>query len=195
MSAARRVGLFGGTFDPPHLGHLIAAEEVRDALQLDEVLWIPAGRPPHRPEGPVAPADVRVRLADAAIHGHDGFRVWDGETRRQGPSWTVDTLRALAEGASEPTEWTLIIGADQYRAFGEWREPEVVARLARLAVVSREGAGITPGEPRFPFHAVAIPRIDISSSEIRRRRKEGRSIRYLVPEPVRRIVEAEDLYV
>ncbi|MEZ4415127.1 MAG: nicotinate-nucleotide adenylyltransferase [Gemmatimonadota bacterium] len=195
MTPKRRVGLFGGTFDPPHLGHLIAAETVCETLGLDEVLWIPAGSPPHRAAGPCASAPVRLRMVATAIQGNPAFRIWAGETEREGPSYTIDTVRTLrAQGYAEDS-LSLIVGADQFQVFSTWKEHGTLRELVRLAVVSRDGEGGPPEAGEAGIDPVPIPRIDISSSDIRRRRRERRSIRYLVPEGVHRIVEDEDLYV
>ncbi len=187
----RRVGVFGGTFDPPHHGHLIVAADAFEALSLDRLLFVPAGNPPHR-TGTAAAAVWRARMVEAAIAGDSRFEVDDREIRRDGPSFTVDTLRELVALAPDD-ELIFLLGADQYRALASWREPEEVARLARLGVFAREGdtpelVGVYPAE------RVPVRRVDISASEIRRRLAAGRSIRYLVPDSVEAMIHEEKLY-
>jgi nicotinate-nucleotide adenylyltransferase len=190
--AVRRLGVFGGSFDPPHHGHLIVAADAAEALALDLLLFVPAADPPHKPGAVVAAADLRLAMLRGATAGDPRFAVDDLELRRGGTSYTVDTLRELR--AREPdAELVLLLGIDQFGAFEGWREPRTVARLARLGVLARQGE--TP-EPGGPFAATPVPvtRIDISSTVIRERVAAGRSIRYLVPEAVRAIIEEARLY-
>lgn len=191
-----RIGVFGGTFDPPHVGHLIVARDVVEALDLERLLLVPAGEPPHKPERATAPPDVRVRMLEAAVEGDARLRVSRIEVERSGPSYTVDTLRELAR-LHPGEELHLIIGVDQLREFSSWRQPEEVARLARLVVMAREGldpADVAPGVG-VAYETVRVTRVDLSSTSVRRRVREGRSVRYRVPEAVRRIIEDEELYV
>jgi nicotinate-nucleotide adenylyltransferase len=157
------------------------AQEVVDLLDLDTLLIIPAARPPHR--GVTLSAEDRLGLARAAFAGHDRIEVSDVEFRREGPSFTVDTLR-WARDTFEPQELTCVIGSDQYELFETWHEPEEILRLARLGVLNRGGGAGPEPDHRFPFEPLPVPRVDVSSTEIRRRLDEGRSIRYLVPEPI-----------
>jgi nicotinate-nucleotide adenylyltransferase len=197
----RRIGVFGGTFDPPHLGHLIAAQEVMQAMELDQLLLVPAAQPPHKGMEGLTPGPVRLRMVGEAVADDARFGICDLELVRGGVSWTVDTLRELRGTRTHGQDRLfLVLGADQWRTFGTWREPREVARLATLVVMTREGAGAS-GDAGFgpgtaPAHEeVSVPRIDVSSTDIRRRVREGRSIRYLVPEAVRRIIKAEKLYL
>lgn len=193
-----KIGVFGGAFDPIHIGHLAAAQEVAEEMQLDRVLFLPALQPPHKDAAGLTSAVIRMGMVREAIGDHPLFEMSDIECRRPPPSFTVDTLRQLA--AMEPATWHLILGADQWGRFGGWREPDQIATLAELVLVTREGerpADIDPGlasGARPPFREVPITRIDVSSTLVRRRVREGRSIRYLVPDGVRRIIEAEKLY-
>ena len=190
-----RIGVFGGSFDPPHVGHLIVARDVVEALDLDRLLLIPAADPPHKPAGTGAPAATRVRMLEAAVAGDAVLAVSRIELERGGQSFTVDTLREL-RGRFPGDELHLVIGVDQLEAFASWKEPEEVARLARLVVMSREGR-----EPRRPagvlveYRTVPVTRIDLSSTDIRRRIREGRSVRNRVPDAVLRVIEEEVLYV
>jgi nicotinate-nucleotide adenylyltransferase len=194
-----RLGILGGTFDPFHVGHLIVAQDVLEALALDRIFLIPAGIPPHKsPEG-VTPAPLRARMVRAAVADDPRFQVSDLELKREGPSFTVDTLEALRE--EDPTcELHLLMGADQWEGFSGWRRPRRIVELARLVLMTRHGE--RPGEvdpvfedgPPPSFVEVPVTRIDISSSQLRDRLREGHSVRYLVPEGVRRIIEAGNLY-
>ncbi len=197
--AGRKIGVFGGTFDPLHLGHLVAAQEVMEAMELDRILLVPAAHPPHKGTHGLTPGASRLRMVREAVLEDDRLGVCDLEVVRGGVSYTVDTLRELRR-THEDDHLFLVLGADQWRTFGTWRDPDEVAHLATVVVMTREGAGASDdagfGDAPTPPHAeVAVPRIDISSTDIRRRVRGGRSIRYLVPEAVRRIIKAEKLYL
>jgi nicotinate-nucleotide adenylyltransferase len=197
------VGLLGGTFNPPHVAHLVCAMEARDQLGLDEVRLVVAGVPPHK-EVPDDPGvEVRLELCRLAAEGEPGLEVSRVEADRPGPSYTVDTLRALHDEAPED-DLTFIVGGDMAYALPTWREPEAVLELARLAVAEREGvrradilerltgAGL-PGVPeRISFFE--IPRLDVSSSQLRRRVAAGRPIRHLVPQAVADRIASLGLY-
>lgn len=193
---ATRVGVFGGTFDPPHIGHLIVAQDVVEALALDVLMWMPAREPPHKERQSITPADARLELTRAAVGSDERFQVSEVEMERDGPSYTVDTLRRLRQTLPRAA-LHLVVGADQFQAFSSWREPEEIGRLASIAVMDREGAGVTPtgsSESPVPHTLVPVTRIDISSTDVRARVRGKRSIRYLVPATVRRIIEAKRLY-
>ncbi|MCL7971028.1 MAG: nicotinate-nucleotide adenylyltransferase [marine benthic group bacterium] len=179
-----RVGILGGTFDPPHVGHLVVAQDAIDALELDLLLVVPAARPPHRDA--VLDAATRYDLARRAFEGDPRIRVSDVELERSGPSWTVDTLE-WAKRELRPDGLYLIVGADQLRAFGEWKEPERILRLARLAVMTRPGEEVAGTD--VPHEMIEVTRVDLSSTRVRRRLEQGRSIRYMVPERLRPQVE------
>jgi nicotinate-nucleotide adenylyltransferase len=182
----------GGSFDPPHVGHLLAAEVVLEALELDRILLIPVATAPHKPEGARSPGALRLRMLREAVSEDPRLEPSDLELRRGGVSFTVETLRELV--AREPgTEWFLLMGADQWRGFQSWREPEAILELATPVVLTREGEGVpdTAGERVL---GVRVPRLDISSSEVRARVRDGRSIRHWVPDEVRRVIEAAKLY-
>lgn len=187
-----RLGVFGGAFDPPHLGHLVAASEAADALRLDRVVWVPAAVHPFKRGQVGASAALRLELVRAAIAGDARFAADGLELERGGPSYTVDTLRALH--ARHPgAELFFLTGADNLRELHLWREPDEVARLARLVVVSRGGEG-APADARYPAEAVAVTRVDVSSTGVRRRVAAGETIRYLVPDAVRALIERHGLY-
>ena len=189
---APRLGIFGGTFDPLHHAHLIVAAEALDALDLDRLLFVPAADPPHKLGSVVATADQRLRMLLAATRDDERIRVEDVELRRPGPSYTVETLREIRAGAPD-AELFFLLGVDQYREFAGWKEPSEIVRLAKLAVLERGGEGVPLGGE---FEAVGVPvtRIDLSATQIRERVESGRSIRYFVPEAVRRIIEDEGIY-
>jgi nicotinate-nucleotide adenylyltransferase len=193
----RRVGVFGGTFDPPHLGHLVLAEWARVKLRLDAVRFLPVGRPPHKRRSDLSPATARVAMTRLAVRRHPDFAVDLTEVRRAGPSFTIDTLRAFAE--REPgTRWYLIVGADCLDDFHLWNEPEAILKLATLAVAGRPGAGGRhgPAHRRWAKRVTWIenPEIAISSSALRARVRRGRSIRYLVPDAVAEYLGRHRLY-
>ncbi len=196
-----RVGVLGGTFDPIHQGHLAAAQDVLETLDLDRILFIPAARPPHKDGDELTPSSLRLRMVRAAVEADPRFEVSDLEVRREGPSYTVETLRALREVRQED-ELFLLLGADQWRGFGSWREPREIVKMAQLVVMTREGEhprevdpGFDDGMPAPPFHEIRVTRMDLSSTEIRARVSAGRSIRYLVPEEALRIIEASKMYL
>ena len=197
----RRVGILGGTFNPPHLGHLVCAQEAHAQLDLDRVTWVPTNVPPHKALEDEPGARVRLALCERAVAGDDRFEVSSLELDRGGPSFTVDTLRTLSDQAPED-ELIFIAGGDMARSLPSWREPEQILSLATFAVAERAGAGrrdigdqlaaLTGGSSEVRFFA--MPRLDISSSDLRRRVAEGRPIRYLVPDAVAEEIEARGLY-
>lgn len=187
-----KAGLFGGTFDPPHVGHLIVAQDALIALQLDLIVFMPAATPPHKRDRRITPPQHRVRMLELAIAGNAAFTIDRTELDRPGPSWTVDTLRELQ--AREPdTDWTLLIGADQYVEFDTWKDPDAVRRLAGIGVMGRAGTGFSP-DPDGPDTHVDVTRIDISSTAIRQRVASGLSIRYHVPVQVEAFIFENRLY-
>ena len=187
-----RIGILGGTFDPPHMGHLIAAQDTFDALSLDKLLFIPARVPPHKQHETVSHADVRLRMVSAAIDGDERFEVSDVELQRTGPSYTIDTLRQLKERFPADTLF-LLVGVDQVREFATWREPEEVLRCAQLVMLTRAGIEEAP-QGDIVHTTVPVTRIDISSTLVRQRARAGLPIRYLVPEAVEKMIVTERLY-
>lgn len=188
----RRVGVFGGTFDPPHVGHLAIAEWARDRLALARVLLVPAGEPPHKRGRPVTAARHRLAMARLAARGNPAFAVSPIEAEREGPSFTVDTLRALRV-RERGARLFLVIGADSLDDFPDWRDPEGILELATLAVAERNGAGGRK-RSRPPHVRLEFPPLDISSSVLRRRARDGHSLRYLVPDPVIAYIRRHGLY-
>lgn len=180
-----RLGVLGGTFDPPHVGHLVVAQDVYEALDLDRLLVIPAGDPPHRRA--LLPAAARHGLVRAAFEGDPRMEVSDLELGREGPSYTVDTLAKIRE-QRDPEELFLVIGADQLAEFDDWHRPEEIVELATLAVIPRAGREPPESGGGWPFRRVGVTRIDVSASRIRERLRAGRTVRYLVPERIREAV-------
>jgi nicotinate-nucleotide adenylyltransferase len=193
------VGLLGGTFNPPHLAHLVCAMEARDQLGLDVVRLIPAAVPPHK-EVPDDPGvEVRLSLCELAAASEPGLQVSRVEADRPGPSFTVDTLRALHD-ASPGDDLTFIVGGDQAIGLPTWREPETVLSLARIAVAQRGDVDRRAVLDSFSALDASqlvffdMPRLDLSSTAIRRRVGEGRPIRHLVPQPVASRIAELGLY-
>ncbi len=203
-AGVRRLGILGGTFDPPHLGHLAVAEEAREVIDLARVLFIPAGRPWQKADRPVTPAELRLAMVERAVEGNPAFLVDRREVERPGPSYTVDTLRELAAAEPAGTELWLIVSTEALASLATWREPEHIMQLARLCVAPRgpevdAAAAVARFESSLPAAAgrlVALdrPRLAISSTEIRERVRAGRSIRYLVPDAVAELVTRYALY-
>ena len=211
-----RIGVYGGTFNPIHVGHLRAAEEVAEALDLARVLFVPSALPPHKPDDLVAPAAQRLAWVRLAVAGNPLFAADPIEVERGGPSYLVDTLRALR--AREGGELVFLVGCDAFAEMGAWRDPRELFRLASYAVTTRpplragrlddwlpdavKGDVEIAADGRSGSHRdagtwlrlVEIRGLDVSASDVRRRLREGRSVRYLLPEPVRRSVEASAVY-
>ena len=196
-----RIGILGGSFNPPHLAHLVCASEAVAQLDLDRVLLTPVASPPHKDAEHDPGPPERLELCRLAVGGDDRLGVCDIEVLRGGPSYTVDTLRELHERTPED-HLTFIVGGDIALGLPGWREPEAVLGLARLAVAERSGADHQDvaerlGE-RFPDAPPPLffdmPRLDISSSQIRRRIAQGAPIRYLVPDPVAERIARGRLY-
>jgi nicotinate-nucleotide adenylyltransferase len=187
-----KVGIFGGTFDPPHVGHLIAAQDAIDVLSLDSVLFVPARVPPHKQNENVTDAPLRLRMIRAATAGDSRFEVSDVELRRNAPSYTVDTLRELRRERPND-ELFLLLGVDQVAELSTWREPEEVLRNARLVMLARSGVS-EAAATSMVHQTVPVTRVDVSSTLVRERVAAGQSVRYLVPENVEQIIAAERLY-
>jgi nicotinate-nucleotide adenylyltransferase len=209
-----RVAVFGGSFNPIHYGHLLLADEVAETLGLDRILFVPAAHPPHKPATDLAPASERFAMVALAVAGHPKFAVSDLELTRPGPSYTVDTLSALARPGDE---LFLLIGSETFLDLLSWREPRRVAQLARLVVVPRTGSAFDPESAAAqkvlrevgagPFaslrgttvpargplvvHASSLP---VSASELRRRAREGRSLAFRLPPSVIAYIEGHRLY-
>lgn len=196
-----RIGILGGTFNPPHLGHLVCAQEAYIQLELDRVILIPARQPPHKPVDEEPGAEHRLELCRLAVEGDRRFEVSELELNRDGPSYTVDTLSSLHLSAPD-TDLYLILGGDIAAGLPDWHEPERVLSLATVAVAKRRGtprevveqslARLERGDRARFFH---MPRIGVSSTFIRERVRAGQSIRYLVPDKVAGYIAEKGLYL
>lgn len=195
-----RLGIMGGTFDPVHLGHLVCAEQAREALGLARVLFVPTGRPSFKRDRAVTDGTVRLEMCRAAVAGNPAFAVSSMEVDRPGITYAADTVRALREALPEAVEIVFITGADAALTLPRWHESAELAQLAAFGAATRPGFELDEaslGNLRrqgFDIRPFAVTGIDLSSSELRRRVAEGRSIRYLVPDAVRAIIEEEHLY-
>lgn len=199
-----RLGVFGGSFDPVHFGHLLVAEFCREQCRLDQVQFVPAAMPPHKPHQALASPRARLEMLELAVGGHQAFSVSRLEIDRGGLSYTVDTLQQLHDEDPQ-RELFLLMGADALLDLPTWRQPQRICRLAWPVVVRRGGF---PEPDYSPLAAlvepvrlaeiqalqVEFPRIDLSSREIRRRVAAGRSIRYQTPRAVERYIETHGLY-
>ncbi len=217
-----RIGIQGGTFNPIHLGHLRAAEEVREALALDQVRFIPSARPPHKPDEAIASARDRLEMVRLATEDHPGFVCDPIEVERGGVSYTIDTLSALAEGACRGHETFFIVGADAFAEFHTWHKPVQLLRMCHFAVTLRGGqrAGevlailaktLKAQDPSARFEEVGenkmqivdsqkviyfvpISTLDISATHVRRLARSGASLRYLLPPAVELFIIRRQLY-
>jgi nicotinate-nucleotide adenylyltransferase len=213
-----RVGVFGGSFNPIHFGHLLLADQIVELLGLDRLLFVPAADPPHKPGAELASAEDRLRMTALAVAGHRQLEVSDVELGRSGPSYTVDTLAVLADRG----ELHLVIGSDTFLDLLTWREPRGVAARARLVVVPRAGGGFNPEAPaaRKVLNELGLTRfarvpadgarpapcgagvvlvadatsLPLSGSELRRRAREGKSLAYRMPDAVAEYIRVRGLY-
>jgi len=208
-----RKAVFGGSFNPIHFGHLLLADEMLERLRLEGVVFVPAAAPPHKPAAMLAPAEHRYEMVKLAVAGHPGFEVSDIELRRRGPSFTVDTLEAMAGPGDE---LFLLIGSETFLDLLSWRQPRRIVELTRLVVVPRTGSAfdpesaaalkvlreigaerfVGPDDPTGPatvlvVHAASLP---ISSSDLRARARQGRSLAYRLPESVAAYIGRHRLY-
>lgn len=199
-----RVGVFGGTFDPVHYGHLILAEQAREQGRLQEVWFMPAPRPPHKEADALTRFEQRVEMMALAIAGNPAFRVEELEKDRPGPSYTSDTLIELRR-RHPGNEFFLLAGSDTLVDLPHWHEPEVVLQNAGLIVMGRPGTALLSAADlrerlhlpeSVPLHLeqVQTPLIDISSHDLRRRAAEGRSLRYFLPRAVEVYIQEKGLY-
>jgi nicotinate-nucleotide adenylyltransferase len=186
-----RIAVFGGSFDPVHLGHLIVAAEAHRALGLDRVRLIPAGRHPFKDAERPAPAADRLAMLRLAVADDGRFVVDDRELRRPGPSYTVDTLRELRSEHPEDA-LSLLVGADAAHDLAAWREASAIPELAEVVVLTRPG--VVPPRHAIVGRVLEVPAIDISASLVRDRCRRGESVRYLVPEAVARYIAERRLY-
>lgn len=190
------VGIFGGTFDPPHIGHLIIAQEAYAQAGLDSVVFVPAMAPPHKRDFPVSPFPLRVAMVQAAIGDNPAFQVSDIEGRLPIPSFTVDTLRAFCKLRPEWDAIDLIMGSDSLLELPTWKTPAEVVAMARLVVYPRGGAPVPAARPEFSSAALVldVPELPFASTAIRGRASRGRSLKYWVPDGVVPLIARHGLY-
>ncbi len=188
-----RIGVFGGTFDPPHLGHVSTALEVQHALELDIVMLVVAGDPWQKTaETEITPAETRLAMTRAAVEGLEGLEVSAIEIERRGPSYMADTLEILRDLTH--ASWFLIVGSDAAAGLDTWHRPDDVARLATTVVVDRGGREGGRPPAGWDHEVVEVPALEISSSDIRRRVAAGEPIRGLVPQIIADRIEMQGLY-
>jgi nicotinate-nucleotide adenylyltransferase len=190
-----RVGLMGGTFDPIHVAHLVLAEQAREQLALDSVVFMPAGDPWRKAQREITPTEHRLAMTRLAIEGRDGFEVDDLEVRRRGPTYTVETLQELRRRYGPESELFLLVGEDALIDLPFWRDPEGIAAAASIVVAPRADVEV----PELPFKPgrllrIDMPALEISSTDLRRRAHQGRSLRFLVPDPVIEYIDRHGLY-
>jgi len=190
-----RIGVFGGTFDPPHVGHLLMATDAREALKLDRLIFVPASAQPFKIDmPPVASGQDRLEMVRLAVADDANYVVDDAEINRKGLSFTVDTLEHLSE-RNPAAQLFLLLGEDVLAGFEQWRNPARIRELATLAAVRRAGGSGSLVDPIAPgVLTVSARRVDVSSTEIRERRRAGKSIKGFVPESVERFIDVRGLY-
>lgn len=200
--AELRLGIMGGTFDPIHYGHLVAAEMARSKFNLDKVLFIPTGKPPHKNRTDVSEGAMRYEMIERAIHDNPAFDISTLELERQGPSYTVDTLRVLRRTWPDHQLY-FITGTDALREIFSWREAKEILMMTEFIGAERPGFDATDfllevqqehPEIRGRIHCLEVPALAISSTDIRGRVKQGQPIRYLLPESVRHYIQQYGLY-
>lgn len=198
-----RIGLMGGSFDPIHMGHLILAQQILEKLELDQVVFIPNGYPPHKNDGKVTDQDQRYRMVQLAIANNPNFTISDIEMHKGAVHYTVDTLRELIARDKSPNDYYFITGADAVLDLEGWRSCEILLSLCRFVGATRPGVEYAHLEETIQrlqakygdrIELVEISSISLSSTEIRQRRREGKSIRYLVPDSVYDYIEEIQLY-
>jgi len=202
-----RIGIMGGTFNPPHYGHLQAAETARECLRLNKVIFVPSGKPPHKDSREVAGSEDRYNMVVAAIKNNPWFEASRIEIDREGPSYSVDTLRELKKIYGEKAKFYFIIGSDIVNELTTWKEYEKLFRLCEFVEVTRPETHMAAiperseeikkliEEGKLKISTIRSPLLEISSSDIRERVAQGRSIRYIIPPGVKDYIEKRGLYI
>ncbi|OQX92660.1 MAG: hypothetical protein B6D58_01925 [candidate division Zixibacteria bacterium 4484_95] len=187
-----RLGILGGTFDPPHIGHLILAQNAFENFKLDKVLFVPAAIQPHKQKRKVSPPEVRLRLLQLALEGDDRFDISDIELKRSGPSYTIDSLRSLQK-LYKGIKLYFIIGGDNISDIATWKDPDKIFEIADVVAVLRPDSQFEgPFKDRITLFN--MPQIEISSSEIRKLVGQGKSVKYLVPDKVEKYIRENRIY-
>ncbi|MCJ7577911.1 MAG: nicotinate-nucleotide adenylyltransferase [candidate division Zixibacteria bacterium] len=195
MRNRKKIGILGGTFDPIHIGHLVLAEQVREKFQLERVIFIPSASPPHKTEQELSPAEDRFEMTQLAVKGNPYFFVSDIELKREGLSYTVETLKELKE-LHRDSEIYFLTGSDVLDEITTWKDPEEIYKLAKIVIAVRPGFDKFDPENHFAKKSiiVEITGMDISSTQIREKVRNGESIKYLVPSKVEEYIRKRNLY-
>jgi nicotinate-nucleotide adenylyltransferase len=195
MMNKKKLGVLGGTFDPIHVGHLVLAEQVREKFQLEKIIFIPSASPPHKTEQKLSPANHRFEMTRLAVEGNRYFFVSDIELKREGLSYTVETLRRLKE-LYKDSEIYFLTGSDVLDEITTWKDPEVIYKLAKIVIAVRPGFDELDPKDHFAKKSIIakITGVDISSTQIREKVKKGESIKYLVPAKVEEYIRKKNLY-
>jgi nicotinate-nucleotide adenylyltransferase len=191
-----KVGVLGGTFNPPHVAHLIAAETVRDHLKLNKIIFIPAATPPHKLNVEIIPAEQRLQMVKLAIRSNPSFELSDVELKRNGPSYTVDTLVDL-KNKFPKDDLYFLTGIDLLLEFHTWKSPDRILEICTLVAMNRPGFDLAKIDKDLlrKVELISVPALDISSTFIRRQVKAGKSIKYLVPFEVEKYIRESSIYV
>jgi len=187
----KRIAIFGGTFNPVHMGHLVMAELSRERYRLDEIIFMPSCLPPHKTISNLALAEDRHAMVKAAVRGNPFFKVSDYEIKKRGKSYTIETVTRFREKYKD-AELFFIVGADSYKQLSTWKDIEGILKIVTFIVVNRPGYREKGG--KIKHLSVTMPGLEISSSYIRQRLKQGKSIKYLVPDSIIRYIEEQKLY-
>jgi nicotinate-nucleotide adenylyltransferase len=189
------IGVFGGTFDPPHTGHIVVAEQVRQQMNLEKIILVPCAIPPHKRERQISPGAHRLEMLRLAVKNHPGLDISTYELDRGGVSYTVDTLTELRRRMPDASLF-LLVGMDNIVDFATWRDPDRILRLAHLVVMTRPGFPVESGmfDGKSNVSVCEVTAVDVSSSEIRRRVSRGEGIHGLVPDPVEQYIRHHRLY-
>jgi len=195
MRNRTKIGVLGGTFDPIHIGHLVLAEQVREKFQLEQVIFIPSASPPHKTEQGLSPTEDRLEMTKLALEGNPYFFVSDIELKREGLSYTVETLRELKK-LYKDSEIYFLTGSDVLNEITTWRNPEEIYKLAKIVIGIRPGFDKFDPENHFAKRSIIvdITGMDISSTQIREKARNGESIKYLVPSKVEEYIKKKNLY-
>ena len=187
----QRIGILGGTFNPVHVGHLLMAEMARAQLKLDRVIFIPSFLPPHKSANNVVDSHHRYEMIRLAIKGHSPFEVSDIEILRKGKSYSIDTIRSLKAHFPQKTQIFFIIGEDSLAALKKWKEIDKLLKLVKFILVNRPGS---KAKSKIKTLSFEMPGLDISSSDIRKRIRQQKTIKFLVPEEIEKYIHTHQLY-